>query len=403
VIAEAPDSSPPLPTVAAGVTKPLIVGQSDALRELCSLAERVAVSDANVLITGESGVGKDLIARHVHFHSKRSASTFVAVNCAGVPESLLESELFGHVKGSFTDAVRDAVGMLQVAHQGTIFLDEVGDMSLRMQVLLLRFLENGEIQPVGSDNRRARVDARVIAATNRDLRQAVSSGQFREDLLYRLDVVHIHVPPLRERPDDIRALVVHMLSKAERKVRFSDEAMRALETYRWPGNVRELQNLVERLIWTSVGDVIGPGDLPVTLQPGRVERLVPMRERRSQLADKLYESLTEGTLSFWEHVHTLFLGRDLTRHDIRELVRRGLATTLGNYRAVVGLFGMPPTDYKRFLNFLTTHDCMVDFRPYRAGVNDGASDRHASTRKRETRGSTAVPRRQVAGSGTARS
>jgi transcriptional regulator with GAF, ATPase, and Fis domain len=381
VIAEAPDSSLSLPTVAAGVGKPLIVGQSDALRALCSLAKRVAVSDAKVLITGESGVGKDLIAQHVHFHSKRSASAFVAVNCAGVPESLLESELFGHVKGSFTDAVRDTAGKLRLAHNGTIFLDEVAEMSLRMQVLLLRFLESGEIQPVGADHGRARVDVRIIAATNRDLHQAVSSGQFREDLLYRLDVVHIHVPPLRERPEDIKALVLHMLSKAERKIRFSDEALRALETYRWPGNVRELQNVVERMIWTSIGDVIEPDDLPVPLQPGRVERVLAVRERRRQLADELYNSLTEGTLSFWEHVHPLFLARDLTRRDIRDLVRRGLATTLGNYRALVGLFGMPATDYKRFLNFLTTHDCVVDFHPYRSGGSNGGAGGRAAAQK----------------------
>ena len=387
MIAEAPDSSLSLPAVAAGVARPLIVGRSDALRELCSLAKRVAVGDATVLITGESGVGKDLIAQHVHFHSKRSASAFVAVNCAGVPESLLESELFGHAKGSFTDAVRDAAGKLRLAHHGTIFLDEVGDMSLRMQVLLLRFVESGEIQPVGADHGRERVDVRIIAATNRDLHQAVASGQFREDLLYRLDVVHLHVPPLRERPADIKALVLHMLSKAERKIRFSDEALRALETYRWPGNVRELQNVVERLIWTSVGDVIEPEDLPVQMQPGRAERVLEVRERRRQLADELYKSLTEGTVSFWEHVHPLFLARDLTRRDIRDLVRRGLATTLGNYRAVVRLFGMPATDYKRFLNFLTTHDCVVDFHPYRSGGPNGGAGGRAAAQKGDARDS----------------
>jgi DNA-binding NtrC family response regulator len=355
------------------IGKPLIIGESVALRSLCALAERVAVSDAKVLITGESGVGKDLIARYIHCYSKRASGPFVAVNCAAVAESLLESELFGHAKGSFTDAVRDTVGKLQLAHNGTIFLDEVAEMSLRMQALLLRFLESGEIQPVGVEQPRARVNVRVIAATNRDLREAVASGQFREDLLYRLDVVHLHVPPLRERPEDIDALVLHMLSKAERPIRFSDQALRALEAYRWPGNVRELQNVVERLIWTSVDEVIEAEDLPAPLRPGRVERVVPTHERRRQLADEIYKALTEDTLSFWEHVHTLFLDRDLTRHDIRELVRRGLATTHGNYRALVGLFGMPATDYKRFLNFLTTHDCVVDFRPYRSGGKAAAA------------------------------
>ena len=158
-----------------------------------------------------------------------------------------------------------------------------------------------------------------------------------------------------------------MLSKVERRTQFTDEALRALELYRWPGNVRELQNVVERLIWTTQGDVVALADLPPRLRPGRAERVMPSRERRRQRADDLFKALTEGALSFWEHVHPLFLDRDLTRHDIRELVRRGLATTHGNYRATVRLFGMPATDYKRFLNFLQTHECVVDFRPFRSG------------------------------------
>jgi transcriptional regulator with PAS, ATPase and Fis domain len=352
---------------------PLIVGDSQALRDVCAVARRVAASDAKVLITGESGVGKDLIARLVHWHSKRASGAYIAVNCAAFTESLLESELFGHVRGSFTDAVRDSPGKLLLAHKGSIFLDEVGEMSLRMQALLLRFLESGEIQPVGADGPRAPVDVRVIAATNRNLQEAVASGQFREDLLYRLDVVHIHVPPLRERPEDVRALVAHMLATSERQVIFDEGAMKALETYRWPGNVRELQNVVERLVWTTAGDVIGVDDLPRQLRPSRVERLVPAHERRRQMADDLFRAITDGTLSFWSDVHRLFLDRDLTRHDIRELVRRGLVTTRGNYRSVVDLFGMPPSDYKRFLNFLTTHDCVVDYRPYRSGGKDSAA------------------------------
>ena len=384
VSVEEPTGPSSSPAVVPGIGKPLIVGPSEALRVLCSLAERVAVSDAKVLITGESGVGKDLIAQLIHWHSRRAASAFVAVNCAAFTESLLESELFGHVKGSFTDAVRDTVGKLQLAHNGTIFLDEVGEMSLRMQALLLRFLENGEIQSVGAERGRARVNVRVVAATNRDLHEAVAAGRFREDLLYRLDVIHLHVPPLRDRPEDIRALVVHTLSKAERKIEFTEDALRALEAYRWPGNVRELQNVVERLIWTSVEAVVDVGALPAPFRPGRVERVVQTRERRRQLADELYKSLTEGSLSFWEHVHVLFLERDITRNDIRELVRRGLATTHGNYRAVVGMFGMPTTDYKRFLNFLTTHDCVVDFRPYRSGGLKGGAAGRAVAQKSES-------------------
>ena len=171
------------------------------MQEVLTLAERAAASDAKVLVTGESGAGKDIVARHVHDHSTRRSAEFVAVNCAGVTETLLESELFGHVKGSFTGAYRDKIGKLRLAHNGTLFLDEVGEMSLRMQALLLRFLENGEIQAVGSDAARATVDVRVIAATNKNLADMVSSGAFREDLLYRLRVIHLHVPSLRERID----------------------------------------------------------------------------------------------------------------------------------------------------------------------------------------------------------
>ena len=347
------------------LAKPIIVGRSDAIQAICALAERVAGGDAKVLITGESGVGKDLVAQLIHSHSRRARHPFVAVNCAGVPETLLESQLFGHVKGAFTDAFRDKAGVLQQANLGTIFLDEVAEMSLRMQAMFLRFLENGEIQPVGSDWLRTQVDVRIIAATNKDLVAAVAAGHFREDLMYRLDVVHIRVPPLRERAEDIRALVEHHLSRAERRISLTEEAMHVLETYRWPGNVRELQNVVERLIWTSSNDVVGVGDLPPRLLPGRTDAVFPVRERRRQRADDLFKALTEGSYSFWDHVHPLFLDRDLTRSDLRELVKRGLAATRGNYQAVVRLFGMPDADYKRFLNFLGTHGCVVDFREFR--------------------------------------
>ncbi len=346
-------------------TAPLIVGRSDMMRAICAMAERVAVGDAKVLITGESGVGKDLIARHIHFYSRRAAAPFVAVNCAGVTETLLESELFGHVRGAFTDAHRDKVGKLQLAHEGTVFLDEVAEMSLRMQALFLRFLENGEIQPVGADQGRTRVNVRVIAATNKSLTEEVAAGRFREDLMYRLDVVHVHVPPLRERRDDVRALIEHLTQRAQRRIAFSEEALAALESYRWPGNVRELQNVVERLIWMSPGELVGLADLPSQFRPGRVEFVLPAREQRRQRADDLFRALVDRQLSFWEHVHVLFLDRDLTRHDVRELVRRGLAATHGNYRGVVRLFGLGDADYKKFMNFLTTHECVVDFRPYR--------------------------------------
>lgn len=371
---ESPKPGDPPDPPGAATREPVIVGESAALRQVCALARQVAPGDAVVLITGESGVGKDLVARLVHCRSRRAAGPLVAVNCAAVTETLLESELFGHVRGSYTDAVRDTPGKLQLANRGTIFLDEVGEMSLRMQALLLRFLERGEIQPVGSARTESVVDARVVAATNRNLQDAVAAGRFREDLLYRLDVVRIHVPPLRDRREDVRPLVAHLLAGSGRQVTFDEDALRAMETYRWPGNVRELQNVVERVIWTNPPSVVGIANLPSQLRPGSIERVLPVEERRRQRADDLFQALSDGALSFWDHVHTLFLDRDLTRHDLRELVRKGLVATRGNYRAVVTLFGMPQSDYKRFLNFLGTHDCVVDFRPYRGGAASGGAE-----------------------------
>src|SRR3954471_13217331 len=207
------------------VGAPVIVAGSAAMLDVLAIAQRSATGDAKVLITGESGVGKDLIARQIHLSSKRAAGPFVAVNCAGLTETLLESELFGHTKGSFTGAYRDKPGQLQMAHRGTLFLDEVGEMSLRMQALLLRFLETGEIQSVGAHQAVASVNVRVVAATNRNLAERVASGEFREDLLYRLRVIHIHVPPLRDRRDDVPLLVEFMLKRSGRDVKMSDAAM----------------------------------------------------------------------------------------------------------------------------------------------------------------------------------
>jgi transcriptional regulator with GAF, ATPase, and Fis domain len=319
------------------------------------------------LITGESGVGKDLVARFVHARSPRAGRAFVALNCAGISETLLESELFGHVRGSFTGAHRDKVGLFQLADKGTVFLDEVGEMSLRMQALLLRFLENGEVKPVGSDSVSAKVDVRVIAATNRNLPDMVSRGLFREDLMYRIMVVHLEVPPLRNRREDIRTLVAHIIKRSSLSLDLSDEAITALEAYHWPGNVRELQNVVEQLAWLHGGGHIGVKDLPPTLVASARGGLAPMRERRKRVADHLFEGLSSGTCSFWEHVYPMFINRDITRADIMAMVRQALIATSGNYRAVLQVLGMPPSDYKRFLNFLSTHGCSVDFREFRTG------------------------------------
>jgi DNA-binding NtrC family response regulator len=352
------------------------------MKELLLMAERAAASSAKVLITGESGVGKDVVARHLHCHSSRKLAPFVAVNCAGLTETLLESELFGHVKGSFTGAFRDKRGKLQLAHRGTLFLDEVGEMSLRMQALLLRFLENGEIQAVGSDQSQARVDVRVVAATNRNLSELVTAGQFREDLLYRLNVIQLQVPALRERPEDVRALMAYFLERSERHLTFSEDALRAFTRYRWPGNVRELMNVVEQLLWLSTTGVIAVEHLPASMRTGPT-MVAPIDDRRRQVADDLYDALVKQGASFWDHVYPMFLARDITRHDIRELVRRGLRETRGRYKSLLELFGMPSSDYRRFMNFLAAHDCGVGFREFRATT--------PSSEKAATSGERALP------------
>jgi len=320
-----------------------------------------------VLVTGESGVGKDLIARFIHTRSQRASRPFVALNCAGISETLLESELFGHVRGSFTGAHRDKIGLFQLAHRGTVFLDEVGEMSLRMQALLLRFLENGEVKPVGSDAVSAKVDVRVIAATNRNLPDLVQRGQFREDLMYRIMVVHLEVPPLRNRRDDIRALVSHIIERSALPLDLSEEALQVIERHHWPGNVRELQNIIEQLAWLHGGARLEVKDLPPALVGSAAGNVVLSRERRKRIGDHLYEGLVTGSCSFWEHVYPMFINRDITRADITTMVRQALIETSGNYRAVLQLLGMPQSDYKRFLNFLSTHGCSVDFREFRSG------------------------------------
>ena len=349
---------------------PVIVCASRAMRDICATAARAAAGDAKVLITGESGVGKDLVARYIHARSARAARPFVAVNCAAFPETLLETELFGHAKGSFTGAYRDKPGRLELAQRGTIFLDEVGEMSLRMQAQLLRFLESGEIQPVGGEVPRSRVDVRIITATNRNLAERVASGSFREDLLYRLKVIHLHVPALRERREDVRALVANAVARTGRPIRFAEEALKGLERYRWPGNVRELQNVVEQIAWMSTADEVSFADLPEEIRASP-KGLLPKQERRRQLANELYDALVGGHCTFWDHIHALFLSRDMTRHDLRHLLRRGLTTTRGSYRAVLTLYGMPESDYKRFMNFLAAHQCVVDFREFRSVTTAG--------------------------------
>jgi two-component system response regulator HydG len=247
-----------------------MVGDSSGMQELFTLLERVAPSDVSVLVQGETGTGKELVARALHEYSSRKAERFLAENCAAVPASLLESELFGHKKGSFTGAVSDRPGHFVAADRGTVFLDEIGDMPLEMQAKLLRVLQDGEVRPVGS-NKSQRVDVRVVAATNRDLPELCRAGGFREDLYYRLAVVTLHLPALRDRSGDVNHLARFFLARyAEeqgRQAAFTPAALQALGAYAWPGNVRELENEVQRALALSYGD-IDVGDLSPRVTAG---------------------------------------------------------------------------------------------------------------------------------------
>jgi DNA-binding NtrC family response regulator len=243
-----------------------LVGGSPAMRELFRLIERVAASDIGVLISGESGTGKELVAKAIHYNGPRRRGRFLPINCAGIPETLLESELFGYTRGAFTGATAARKGLIEEAQGGTLFLDEIAEMPMLLQAKLLRVLEDKEVRPLGS-NRAATVDFRVIAATNKDLRALVERGAFREDLFFRLNVAALHLPPLRERREDLRFLVDHFIQKQAagqgRTVRgISREALARLERHTWPGNVRELQNAIERAVAFARSDVIEPEDLP---------------------------------------------------------------------------------------------------------------------------------------------
>ena len=387
-----------------------LIGQSAALRELKEEIARVAHSDAKVLITGESGTGKELVARSIHQQSARSDRAFVPVNCAGLTETLLESELFGYLKGSFTGAYRDRPGKLEAADQGTILLDEIGEMTPRMQGLLLRFLETGEVQKVGSDRIDKRVNVRVIAATNRNLAEMVTQGLFREDLFYRINVIHLSVPSLSARREDIPLLVQHFLDRfnarahanagkngngngnglghgngngssnghsngngngnsqdagALRQITVPSDVLTLLQQYNWPGNIRELENVVERLVVTGRTDVVTINDLPAEIRAHSTLPPKVMRERRKTIADELYRRVVHEGESFWTAVYPLYMQREITKTNVREVVRRGLHDARGNYKIVARIFNLEADDYKRFLNFLRKHDCQLPFKEFR--------------------------------------
>jgi transcriptional regulator with PAS, ATPase and Fis domain len=303
----------------------VIKGAHPVMEKILSIAERVASTDSTVLLTGESGTGKELIARFVHAHSRRVHNPFIAVNCGAIPSELLESEMFGHKRGAFTGAVGSRMGMFQLANGGTIFLDEIGEMTGQLQVKLLRVLQEKEMRPVGAD-RTVKVDVRVIAASNRDLATEVEKGRFREDLFYRLQVIPIQLPPLRERRSDIPILVQHFLDKYNAKqpgtpCRIADDAMVHLWEYDWPGNVREVENLIERLVILSDDGVIRVDSLPPNIRSFISEKKIPR------------PTLTEEGID---------LNQAVEEFEYR-LIDEALRRTKGNKQAAARLLGLKRT------------------------------------------------------------
>ena len=287
----------------------MVIGRSKMMKTILDLAGKVARSDATVLILGESGTGKDLFARHIHFHSPRSEHPFLDINCAALPETLLESELMGHEKGAFTDAKAAKRGLFEQAGRGTVFLDEIGDMPLVIQAKVLKLIETKRFRRLGGE-RDIEVDVRIIAATNRDMKKLICEGKMREDLYYRLSVIEMALPPLRERRGDIPFLVVHfltLLNRGSSKVRFSADAMELLTRYDWPGNVRELRNVLERTLILNEGEEITPRHLPPEIAEPR---------EAASLPEVFPPSLPPAGLSLMDAE--------------REMIKRALATANGN-------------------------------------------------------------------------
>ena len=355
----------------------VLVGASPASQTLLEDIQSAARTHAKVLILGETGVGKELVARLVHGRSARRTHPFVALNCSGIPETLLESELFGHLRGSFTGAYRDKPGWPARPSNGTLFLDELGEMSQRMQAVLLRFAETGEIQPIGSDRSTGRIDVRLVAATHRDLPRLVAAREFREDLYYRLNVIQICVPPLRDRRADIPALLRSFPHRARARhyrapvPTLARRTAQCLQEYAWPGNIRELKNLVERLVVNDAGRPIRVEDLPDDVRSswhsggsrpadasGHDAPEPPPAPSAETVHALLWSRLQSGE-TFWSCIVEPFRNHDLTRADIRTVVQRGLDETQGSYRGLLDLFNLPAADYKRVLAFLRQHKCQV--------------------------------------------
>jgi two-component system NtrC family response regulator len=307
-----------------------LIGDSEAMQKVFSLIQRVAPTDATVLVLGENGTGKELVAHAIHQASQRREGAFVPINCGAIPEALLESELFGHERGAFTDAHRTRVGKFEIAHGGTIFLDEIGELPVHLQVKLLRFLQDHVIERVGGRDP-IKVDVRVVAATNRDLQAAIAAGTFREDLFYRLSVVSIQIPPLRERGDDTRILAEYFLDfyarHHKRRLKgFTQSGLRAIQAHRWPGNVRELENRIQRGVILARDAYLRPEDLE--LAEIRIESIPTLQAARDEAERRLLvEALTRNA----GNVTRAALAIDVSRPTLHDLMRKH-GIDAGRYR-----------------------------------------------------------------------
>jgi transcriptional regulator with PAS, ATPase and Fis domain len=334
-----------------------LVGASKAMRDVYRQIELAAKAAATVLIEGESGTGKELVARAIHQCSSRAAGPFIAVDCGAIPEPLIESELFGAKKGSYTGAVADRPGLFEAAHKGTIFLDEISNTNPGIQAKLLRVLQEREVRRIGETKGR-QIDVRLIAATNCNLDKLVHENRFRSDLLYRLKVLHIKIPALRSRREDIPMLVqifLDRLNTANRtKKYFAAKLLQQLSAYNFPGNVRELQNVVERAFFSAKTSAIT--ELPVESRPAE-----------PPITDEVtiwFRELIEGQKNFW-WVQDKYKKRDISREKVIALVDLGLKATQGSYKNLATRFQLRDKEYRRFMDFLRRNNCLLDFRPYR--------------------------------------
>lgn len=335
-----------------------MIGASKAIREVYSHVEIAAGNAATVLIEGESGTGKELVAKAIHQAGPRAKEPFIAVDCGAIPEGLIEAELFGAKKGSYTGAVVDRPGLFEAAHRGTIFLDEISNTTPALQVKLLRVIQEREVRRIGETKGRT-IDVRLIVASNANLEMLAQDGRFRKDLLYRLNVLHIKVPPLRSRRDDIPMLAHAFLGRLnaanKTKKYFAPGIVNHLSTRNFPGNVRELQNAIERAFFSARGTMINE---------------VPLDEGADHVSspDEIqawFKELSEGRKDFWSAVHNRYKRRDISREKVVALVDLGLRTTRGSYKTMASMFHLKEREYRRFMDFLRRNECMLDFRPYR--------------------------------------